>query len=202
MNVLVFDTETTGLPNKGREYGHPDQPYLVQLGALLYDSETGRTRAELNLIINPLGEFKVPDGAAAVHDGIATPIAETYGVPLVVALGAFHHLSRQADAVVAHNIDFDLAIMGTAYERAAKRSVLHEKKLVCTMAALAPIMRLPPTERMIAAGMGDKFKSPSLREASEYIGRPPFDAHDAMADVRECLAVWHWLESQNHMEAA
>ena len=150
--------------------------------------------------MHPQGQFTVPDGAAAVH-GITTHTAEAFGVSPVVTLGAFHHLARHADMIVAHNIDFDLAIMATAYERAGKPSILHDKQCVCTMAAISPIMRIPPTQKMIDSGMGDKFKSPSLREASAYIGRPPFDAHDAMADVRECLAVWHWLESQKAMAA-
>ena len=67
--------------------------------------------------------------------------------------------------------------------------------------AILPLMRLPPTQKMIEGGLGHMYKTPSLREASEYIGRPPFDAHDAMADVRECLAIWHWLECQKAMAA-
>ena len=38
MKVLVFDTETTGLPKKGASLSHPELfPYIVQISWLVFD---------------------------------------------------------------------------------------------------------------------------------------------------------------------
>jgi DNA polymerase-3 subunit epsilon len=46
-----------------------------------------------------------------------------------------------------------------------------------------PIVKLPPTERMVAAGIGG-YKSPRLEEAYlHFFAKEMENAHDALADV-------------------
>jgi DNA polymerase-3 subunit epsilon len=192
MIYLVYDTETTGLTRNGLPPHDPSQPDLIQLGAILWDSEKDMVRGEINLIIREDGVV-VPDGAAGVH-GIRTEIAAQFGLPLLLPIAAFNNLARIADAFVCHNAAYDLVVMKKAYYKVKKDHPFNDKPNLCTMEALTNIMRLPPSARMREKGM-NKPKPPSLMEAYGFVtGGKSFDnAHDAMADVRATLEIQKWL---------
>lgn len=179
--ILFFDTETTGKTDFNSGPG-VHQPHVVQLASLLTD-ETGKERASLSLIIKPEG-WTVPNEAAAIH-GITTEIAEQCGVPLLAALSVFSMLCSQANTLVAHNIDFDMLVMLSAYLRADKPHRMDCRKF-CTMHATTPVCKLP--------GKYGKFKWPKLSEAHEFLLKTPLEgAHDALADVRGCMRVYFAL---------
>lgn len=185
---LFFDTETTGKADFRAPATAPQQPRLVQLAALLTD-EAGDEVASVNLIIKPAG-FEIPLAATEVH-GISTEAALLSGVGVHHALALFVALAERADALVAHNIQFDDLVM--ASEAARFDYLMPDRRHFCTMNAMTPICRLP--------GRYNGFKWPSLMEAYRHCFRHEFvDAHDALADVRACKAVFFWLK-QNHPEA-
>ncbi len=189
--ILFFDTETTSLPIKHLPVNHPAQPHLVQLAALLVD-EDGTERASLNLIIEP-DVYEIPAAASDVH-GITTELARRWGVPLSAAVWPFVCMRSQARLIVAHNIKFDLAVMEDAIFRLPKRN-FHPgpSERFCTMERSAPIVNLPPTDRMLAAGI-DKPKPPKLEEAyRHFFGEELVGAHDALADVRACKRIYFEL---------
>jgi len=186
--TLIFDTEATGF-HKGKErLGNPEQPYLVQLGAQLFDDETRRVLAEINLIALP--EFRgvvaeIPQQAIDVH-GITNEIAREYGLSYKVVVPMFNQLLKKADRCVCHNVGYDEVIMLVAYCRiAADQDLYRSKPHICTMKALTPIMKLPKKK-------GSGFKWPSLMEAYKtYVDPAGFEgAHDAMEDVRATAKVF------------
>lgn len=185
MPICVFDTETDGLADPIR---------LVEVGALLLDDD-GIERAAISLIVRPDG-WAIPDGAARVH-GITTAMAFTYGVPLIVAISALTNLWAMATVRVAHNLEFDEKVIATAIASLGRSSTLRCPPGVCTKELAAPVLNLPPTERMIAAGYGQKPKSPSLKECVKHF----FDedqvigAHSALADARACARVYLALKA-------
>ncbi|WP_182340872.1 hypothetical protein [Comamonas koreensis] len=61
--ALAYDTETTGLPLFKEPSEHPDQPHIVQLGAILVDLNTRTTIASMDVIIRPDG-WTIPDEVA------------------------------------------------------------------------------------------------------------------------------------------
>jgi hypothetical protein len=77
--ALVFDTETTGLPLFEQPSDHPDQPHLVQLGALLVDLDTRRELASVDLIVRPDG-WVIGEEVSKIH-GITHELAMDVGVP-------------------------------------------------------------------------------------------------------------------------
>jgi DNA polymerase III epsilon subunit-like protein len=185
---LFFDTETTGKADFRAPCYAPQQPRLVQLAALLTD-DAGDELGSVNLIIKPSG-FEIPVEATAVH-GISTQAASLSGVALHHALGLFVALAEQADALVAHNIQFDELVMASEAHRFDY--MIPHRITFCTMQRMTPICRLP--------GKYGDFKWPNLQEAHRHCFRHEFvDAHDALADVRACKAVFFWLK-QNHPEA-
>jgi len=179
---LFFDCETTG---KADMRGKPDslwQPNVVQLAALLTEDD-GEERASLNVIIKPNG-WIIPQEAADIH-GITTEIAERCGVPLISALSTFSTLCACAGTLVAHNIEFDLFVLTTAYLRAGKPHRMDSPRF-CTMKASTEICKLPGKYG---------FKWPKLSEAHLILcGSPLVSAHDALADVRGCARVFFALQ--------
>ena len=194
--ALFIDVETAGLPLSSVPDDHPAQPPLVQLACLLVDEDNGAEYATLELIIRPNG-YTIPDSAARIH-GITTGLAEAAGIPLSCVIPMYVHLRSRAEKIIAHNAEFDLKIMRQAIARNGKPVTLRGPDLYeCTMAMATPIMKLPPTDRMKAAGRGGQYKNPNLMEAHEYfIGEKFEGAHGALADVRACARVYFEIKKR------
>jgi len=193
--ILFFDTETTGFFQDRLPIDHPDQPYIVQLAAELTDDD-GEPIAGFSFIVDPGisdGVF-IPDRASFVH-GITNERAAQFGVSADFALSAFTHLYQRADIVCAHNIKFDRGVMEAAIARHYGKVMPLRKTLFCTMEAASPVVNLPPTERMLAAGF-TKPKPPKLEECIRHFFNEELDgAHDAMVDVRACRRVYFHLQT-------
>lgn len=198
MNLaLFFDTETTGLPLFKEPSEHPAQPHIVQLGALLVDLDTRIVHSTIDLIVQPDG-WEIPEDVAAIH-GITTERALEVGVPEDQALSMFMHLWRRAAVRIGHNETFDARIVRIGLMRHAspqEADLWKAGAAKCTQRIATPILKLPPTEKMVAARMPGP-KSANLREAYEYfMGKPLEDAHSAMADARGCMEVFFAATAQ------
>jgi DNA polymerase-3 subunit epsilon len=144
--------------------------------------------------------MEVPERAAAVH-GISAETANLYGVSKEEALTQFKHLLDRADMVVAHNKDFDLTMVSAEAHRAAPDLTFDGKQQFCTMAAASPVINLPPTPKMQAAGF-NKPKPPRLEECIQhFFGETLEGAHDAMIDVQACQRVYFHLKSMETQDA-
>lgn len=193
--ILFFDTETTGFFQDRLPIDDPSQPYVVQLAAQLCE-DNGEAVAGISLIVDPGIEagVDIPAQASNVH-GITNDRALKLGVTMEFALSAFQHLYARADMIVAHNIKFDKGVMEAAIARQYRRIRPITKKLFCTMETASPIIKLPPTDRMRAAGM-DKPKPPKLEECIRHFFNEDLDgAHDAMIDVAACRRVYLHLKT-------
>lgn len=195
MNILFFDTETTGFTREGQSPMHPSQPYVVQLACQLTD-DAGAILGGFSFIVKQ--HAPIPPQAAAVH-GISDEIAAKFGVEPGFAMRAFEHMLARADLVVAHNIKFDKLVIEAAMSRNMGQLWVLGKPLCCTMEAAMPICNLPPTERMMAAGRRGP-KQPKLEEAVRHFFNEPLDgAHDAMVDVIACRRVFFALKEGGHV---
>lgn len=193
--ILFWDTETSGFFDDRLPVDHGAQPYIVQLAAQLCEDD-GRPVSGFSLIIDPgiADGVDIPARAAAVH-GITNERAVQLGVSSEFALSAFTHLYKRADMLCAHNAKFDKSVTETAIARQYGRVMPLRKLIFCTMEAASPIMNLPPTERMKAAGF-DKPKPPKLEECIfHFFGESLDGAHDAMVDVAACRRVYFHLKS-------
>ena len=185
--ILVYDTETTGLVHSDLAADHGLQPHLVQLGLVLV-TDTGQEVASAELMVKPDG-YSIPEGAAKIH-GITTAIATECGVPLATVLSVFTQLRANAKELVAFNMDFDDLVIRSAISRLGRKPSHPGPALrTCCMRAAMPIMKLPPTAKMMAAGY-DKYKPPNLKEAHRFFcGEDFVKAHSALADARACLRI-------------
>jgi len=195
MLTLVFDTETTGKADfKAAKLNRLHcQPYIVQLGAILYEDQ--QVVAELNLIVDPSYKgtrVEVPQEAIDVH-GISNEMIEAASFDHKVVIPMFNQLVRKADRLVAHNMQFDLLMARSMFTRiAASHDTLLGVPKVCTMLSAKPVLKLP--------GKYGDYKWPSLDEAYRtLVDADGFEgAHDAMVDVRAAAAVLFALEDAGH----
>lgn len=194
--IVCLDTETTGLPDWRNPSDAPQQPHLVQL-ALILLSDDFTEHAHVSLVIKPDG-WTIPDDVAAIH-GITTAEADRIGVPEKLAARLYASMVYTLGArPIGHNVKFDLRIMRIALLRSGyTKGQLDSRELdpFCTMTAAAPLVNLPPTDKMKAAGF-TKPKPPSLTECiRHFFGEELDGAHDAMVDVRACLRVYRHLHT-------
>ena len=187
---LIFDTETTGFFKFGTPANDPLQPDIVQLGMILADGP--KIISSISLIVQP--EKKISPGAMEVH-GITEEIAARCGVPRKVASRLFNQLASKADCIVAHNSDFDMGVMATAYLRSGDDfSKIARIPTICTMKDSADIVKLP--------GKWGKFKWPKLEEAYQFFLKKPVirTAHDALEDSTLCHAILCAAREQGYLK--
>ena len=174
---LFFDTETTGL---NRNTSH-----LVQIAWILID-EDGNEESRRNHIIRPDG-FIIPHAASEIH-GITTTHANKYGEPLEDVLEEFTDVAELATILIAHNIDYDIAILKNDFNYVDLEFPLHGKTKICTMKLSTAWCRLPKMNN------GTGFKYPRLEELHyRLFGKGFANAHDAMADVEACMRCYFGL---------
>jgi DNA polymerase-3 subunit epsilon len=207
MNIALFyDTETTGLPLWNDPSEDPRQPHIVQLAAALVDLDTRRTVASMDVIVRPDG-WTIPEDVAAIH-GITTERALATGVPARVALQLLIELWDRSKVRIGHNESFDARMVRIALLRhrdndpeAETNARWKAGKAECTQALSTPILKLPPTAKMIAARR-NHYKSANLGEAYQhFMGRPLENAHSAMADVQACIAVYFAIQDRQRAAA-
>lgn len=193
---LVFDTETTGLPDFKARSADPIQPHLVQL-ALVFIADDG-TEAEAScVVIKPNGWVISPE-VAAIH-GITQERAMDEGINEETATAMFVMAQARCSLRVAHNESFDRRIMRIAMTRVGLErdfiEYIEGRASFDTCRKAQPIVNLPPTDKMVAKGMNGP-KPPKLEECIRHFFSEELPgAHDALVDARACGRIYHHLLS-------
>lgn len=200
MTVIAFDFETTGLPAWNQRSIDPRQPHIVQMALVTY-SDDGTEIGHRCVIVKPDGWVIHPD-MTAIH-GISHQRAMDEGIPEKAAIDEYWETMTAAALQVAHNAQFDIRVARIALVRSGypreKIEAMEGMPHFCTCTVSKPIVKCPPTPKMLAAGfMG--FKNPSLAETvRHFFGEEIEGAHDALVDAR-CAGRIYWhlkRESEN-----
>jgi DNA polymerase-3 subunit epsilon len=191
---LAFDTETTDIPRPHLEADHPAQPHLLQFAGVLFD-ESGTELDRLFTMVRPGRGALLSAHAFAAH-GISLEEAFHRGVGVSEVFRWFASASKRSTCIVGHNVHFDLQIMAIVAARLGETGWSTPPQTFCTMTQSTPLVNLPPTFRMRAAGRFHP-KSPSLTECiRHFFGEEHRDAHDAAADVRACIRIFRHLQQE------
>lgn len=216
MHVLLFDTETTGLPNTGLiNTEHMDKwPYIVQFSYVFYDMDASKMVKSSDTIIKIPAHIKISPECTNIH-GITNEMCENQGVPFIQVFTEFMTYFNKADWVVAHNLNFDLNMLkvevlreinhcGERLTRSAKRNyeILNQclytqtEKLYCTMFNTKKLCNI----RRINKLGHEYIKVPKLIELHETLfGTSPKNLHNSFNDVIVLLRCYYKLHKNDDL---
>lgn len=125
--IAIFDTETTGIPK------HPSskpsvQPRIIEFGGVLVD-ETGEELDRLELLVDPQQKL---EPIITKITGLTDEVLK--GQPTFDELyPALVHFFSAADAVVAHNLPFDMTMVDLDCARFGLPRLAWPRLQICTV---------------------------------------------------------------------
>ena len=196
MKVLVFDTETTGLPTEKNAsiIDTEKWPYIVQLSYIYYDTVEKTTIDCRDYIIKIPNNVTISPESIAIHR-ITPEISDDEGVSIKAVLDKFNACLQDCDVVVGHNISFDKRlVMVESMRHKMKQHFTTTGVRVpeyCTMKNSVDLCKIPVTSKE-----GEVyFKYPNLSELHQHLFKSvPDGLHNAMTDVLACLRCYVVME--------
>lgn len=190
MKVLVFDTETTGLPqdNQASFYDSAKWPHIIQLSYIMYDTETKEIIEYCDRIVKLDDTVEISPESIAVHK-ITRERSKSEGIPIYQALKEFVNSLQWADVVVGHNIMFDKRIITVELYRNGMKNCFYKNGRAipeyCTMKRTTELCAIPKVNKKT----GETYnKYPTLSELHNVLFYSiPKGTHNAIADVMICL---------------
>ena len=189
MKILVFDTETTGLPSeRNPSIFEPDKfPYIVQISYILYNTEdTLHVPLIRDYLIN-VNDIIISQGSINIHK-ITQEMSNTKGVQIKEILEEFNNILLQADIIIGHNIEFDKTLIMVECIRNNVQQYFNfnniKKIEYCTMKNSIDLCKI---ERKSKFGR-KYFKYPTLGELHNHLFNEfPQGLHNSLVDVITCL---------------
>ena len=115
--ALIFDTETTGLPEKNTSIKQLDKwPHVIQLSFILIDTSNNKIIMNRNEYVK-INKDVVISPISQEITGITSELLDTKGVQIQSLLHEFNRALDICDVIVGHNVSFDKRIMMVEYFR-------------------------------------------------------------------------------------
>lgn len=195
MKFIVYDTETTGLPQT--KYVKPSVtelwPHVVQFSYIIYESETNCLEKK-DYIIQIPSNVIMNEKNISIH-GITNEMSQTKGVKVNDVIEEFMNNIEGSDFVVGHNLEFDLNILKVELLRMIRETNDGENKqkyqeylnnlysydkYFCTMQNSISVCKLPNPNKKY----GDQYKYPKLDELHSHLfGIKPHKLHNSLNDI-------------------
>jgi DNA polymerase III epsilon subunit-like protein len=195
MKFIVYDTETTGLPQS--KYVKPSLtelwPYIVQFSYIIYDSDTNCLEKK-DYIVQIPSNIVMNEKNISIH-GITNEMSQTKGVKINDVVEEFMNNIEGSYFVIGHNLEFDLNILKVELLRMIRETADEEIKqkyreylnnlysldnYYCTMQNSIELCKLPNTNKKY----GDQYKYPRLDELHNHLfGVKPQKLHNSLNDV-------------------
>ena len=186
-DVLFFDTETTGVPDKSYKWysDFMEYPHVVQMAWM------HGCNAEVH-IIRPDG-WEIPEEVVEIH-GITTEYALEHGEPFASVVDMFIQDCHDAGLICGHNVHFDTSIIKANILRELGREYYDANDVESALYKGKRIDTMRPTMKWVDARRANgAVKFPNLSELySRCFPGETFPAHDALEDckaVARCLPV-------------
>lgn len=182
MKVLVFDTETNGLPeDKFESIFNVDKfPYIMQISYILYDDESFNIIKVGDKYVNNVEikeeSFKINKITKEMVDN---------GENIKNVLTDFINVVKECDILVGHNYNFDKKIVMVECVRNKLfykfNYILKQKQYYCTMRNSKEICKIPSIYKI-----GD-FKLPKLIELHEYLFKEQIKTDKLHNSLVDCI---------------
>ena len=189
-NIMVFDTETNGLPKNWKVSLDDTNNWPRILSIAWYKIDpAGVILSSQSFLINPEG-LSITRTSSTIH-GITNNTAQQYGVLINEALEAFDNDVKDCKYLVAHNIEFDYAVTFCEYRRLNLGTYsLSSVKQICTMKASTDYCK-------IHSPKGKGYKFPKLTELYRKLFSTSVDEkHEALYDAELCMKCFKELYNQ------
>jgi DNA polymerase III epsilon subunit-like protein len=197
MRVLIFDTETTGLPSS--RIINSDTlhlwPHVVQISYIIYDTNLNDIVEAYDYIIKTNESVNITEDSVKFH-GITNEISQTKGNHLNKVLTELFVNLKNVDILVGHNISFDINVIKVELLRIIysnniymdeKKSykynlhlLTHFKNIYCTLREsihICKIKSLTKTGKIF-------FKYPKLIELHQHLFQTtPNHLHNSFNDI-------------------
>jgi DNA polymerase III epsilon subunit-like protein len=130
MRFLVFDTETTGLPQS--KFISPSTlyqwPHIVQFSYVIYDSSLNDIVESKDYVIKVPKSILISEESTKIH-GITNEISVKSGIRINEALNEFFYYLRGVDRIIGHNIEFDLNMIKVELLRIINNDTITSEQL-------------------------------------------------------------------------
>jgi DNA polymerase III epsilon subunit-like protein len=203
MKVLIFDTETTGLP-EGRNpsiISTDKWPHIMQLSYLYIDTSNNCIIEKVDKIIKIPNNVVITQGSLDIH-GITRERSLAEGIDIQEALRKFNYYLRECNVVIGHNISFDKrmimveCIRNKVYHNFTMNNI--RKPEYCTMKNSIELCKIPfaNSKRQDEDASSNRvisYKFPKLIELYTHlfgIEEKPANLHNAMVDVLICARAY------------
>lgn len=194
MKVIVFDTETSGLPSP------TNIPTIVQFSYVKFDMSSGMIEKEVDCVVKQPTGFVIPQESINIHR-VTNEMCENTGVQVLDILNQFLEDTEDCYRIIGHNVEFDMDRIASVYNKMTHsrypedvRKVYERKlkylsnqmvpKLYCTMQRSVEYCNIVKT-----GPKGRSYKKfPKLVELYEKLfGYKPNGLHNSLVDVYACL---------------
>lgn len=109
--VLIFDTETTGLPEKYASIRDYEKwPYIIQLSYIIYDTSNNSLHTISDNYIKIDKSINISEESEKIT-GISREILNSKGINIKQSLYDFNNALKISDIIVGHNVSFDKQIV-------------------------------------------------------------------------------------------
>jgi len=185
-DILFFDAETTGLPEKGAQW-ESDFKYYPNIASLAWIFGG----VEKHYIVYPDG-WEIPLETTAIH-GITTEYALEHGTKIDIVLADFAEDALKAPFVAAHNIYFDSSVVKANVLKHLGRQFYDEMRFEDGLYKGKRIDTMMKTIKFVGACYenGRPGKFPRLEELHEKLfPGEKFEAHNSLEDckaLQRCL---------------
>jgi len=194
MRIIVFDTETTGLPKSRKASPQQSElwPYIVQFSWLVYDDATKEIKSIKDYIIKLPDGMTIPEDSTKIH-GITNEKMLAEGKPIHDILIEFIKDYLNSQIVVAHNLEFDSKVIQAELYRNNMVNWIEKSCNIeyCTMKYGKPLTNILRPSKF---NNGTYQKPPKLMELHQYLFQTvPNNLHNSMIDVWVCFRCFHQM---------
>jgi len=210
MLILVFDTETTGLPKTkiiNKDTLHL-WPYIVQFSYIIFDTESKSIVKIKDCIIRIPDFITISEDVSKIH-GITNEMSISKGINIVDVLKEFFEDFSVVDYIVGHNISFDLNMVRAELNRVIVNTnncedlsefqahltrINTSTNIYCTMKESISLCAIEAKDKF-----GRSYnKFPKLIELyKKLFNITPNNLHNSLNDVIVCLRCFMKLKYDN-----
>lgn len=196
MKILIFDTETSGLPQDRNAtlISTHKWPYILQLSYILYNTTEKCVLEYFDTIINIEDYVVIDPNSINIHK-ITKEKCKNEGRNIKSVLNIFNNVLKNTDLLVGHNLQFDKNVLLVEFLRnkIVNNFNINNKPIpsFCTMTHGKSICNLTFKTRdgRILP------KNPKLIELYKHLFNcEPLGLHNSMSDVIVCFRCYYHMQ--------